>query len=85
MNFFVYVIFSNSTKRFYSGQTNDFDLRLERHNLGMVRSTKSGIPWIEIWKTRLASRTEALKLERKIKKRGITRYLSDNKIEYEEC
>ena len=76
--FVVYILYSPSVKRFYCGQTDNFELRLARHNQAMVKTTKPGIPWIKVWLFEVDSRTEALKLERKIKGRGIKRYLDDN-------
>ncbi|MBY0435368.1 MAG: GIY-YIG nuclease family protein [Cyclobacteriaceae bacterium] len=49
MAFTVYVLFSKSTQKFYCGQTDDFELRLTRHNAGMVKSTKNGMPWMKVW------------------------------------
>lgn len=73
----VYILYSHLNKKFYVGQSGDHNVRLDQHNQGLVKSTKSGIPWIKIWITDLGSRSEALRLEKKIKKRGITRYLED--------
>ena len=50
----------------------------------MVKTTKPGIPWIKVWTIPIDSRSEALKLERKIKSRGIKRYMIDCKFNYEE-
>ena len=45
-----------------------------------VPSTKSGKPW-KLHKTiPVKDRTEALNLEKKIKKRGIKRFLEDNQF-----
>ncbi|MBS1555576.1 MAG: GIY-YIG nuclease family protein [Bacteroidetes bacterium] len=77
MAFTVYALFSKSTRKFYRGQTDDFNLRLSRHNAGIVNSTKNGVPWVSIWTLNVDTRTEALALERRIKKRGISRYLND--------
>jgi predicted GIY-YIG superfamily endonuclease len=49
MQFVVYIIFSHDTKKFYAGQSDNFDLRLSSHNQGLTQSTKSGVPWIPIW------------------------------------
>jgi putative endonuclease len=79
--FTVYVLFSKSTQKFYCGQTDDFELRISRHNAGMVKTTKNGSPWIKIWTLNVSTRTETLAIERKIKKRGISRYLIDAGVE----
>jgi len=77
MCFTVYILYSFKTEKFYCGQTDNFDLRIERHNSGMVQSTKNGLPWIRIWTCEVTSRGEALRLERKIKNRDISRFLDD--------
>jgi len=71
-------LFSETRLKFYVGQTQDYEKRLKRHNKGQVASTKSGIPWDLLKLIEVKSRSEAMKLEHKIKKRGIKRYLNDN-------
>jgi len=41
--------------------------RLRRHNSGAEKSTKSGVPWVLECAIEKPSRTEALKLEKKLK------------------
>ncbi len=79
--YYVYIIFSNSTNKFYTGSTENIESRLAHHNGAYNRSTKQGIPWeiVKIFST--ANRTEALILENKIKKRGANRFLQDLKSE----
>ena len=77
MTFTVYILYSCKTKKFYAGQTDSLDLRLTRHNQGLVKSTKPGIPWLIVWTMVVSSRSEALLLEKKIKKRGISRFIDD--------
>mgnify|MGYP004748519451 CR=1 FL=1 len=66
--------------RYYVGQTADIEKRYKRHNNGFVPSTKSGVPWDLIKTINVLNRSEALKLEKKIKKRGIKRFLEDNQF-----
>ncbi|GAA0872988.1 hypothetical protein GCM10009117_21350 [Gangjinia marincola] len=68
--FFVYILYSLSTSKFYTGQTEDLKKRLQRHNNGLVNSTKNGAPWNIIWKGVKENRIEAVKLERSIKNVG---------------
>ncbi len=68
---------SEKTGRFYCGQTADFSDRIIRHNSGCSKSTKSGVPWKVARKIDCDSRSAAVQLERKIKKRGIERFLND--------
>ncbi|MBT8186705.1 MAG: GIY-YIG nuclease family protein [Croceitalea sp.] len=75
---FVYILYSEKRSRYYVGQTTDIDKRLKRHNLGIVPSTKNGKPWKLIMRIEVFSRSEAVVLERKIKKRGAKRYIDDH-------
>jgi putative endonuclease len=81
--YLVYILYSASKLKFYVGQTNDLDDRLKRHNNGESLSTKHGTPWILIYSIKFQSRSEAVSLESKIKKRGAKRYLNDIGFIYE--
>ena len=76
---YVYILYSETIRRYYVGQTTEIERRLVRHNEGYVKSTKRGSPWTLIHSIKVHSRSEALLLERKIKKRGAKRYL-DNQL-----
>lgn len=65
--------------RYYVGQTNDLDKRLLEHNSSEAGHTKKEQPWKVIWFHIVQTRSEALKLEKKIKKRGAQRFLIDIK------
>jgi len=67
MNFHVYILFSAKLNQFYVGQTNNINKRLERHNKGYENFTKKGIPWELIYHVGVESRSDAMKLERKLK------------------
>jgi putative endonuclease len=75
----VYIIYSESLGRFYTGSAENAEVRLKEHNAGYNRSTKHGIPWSFVKTIVVNNRTEALKLELKIKKRGAARFLHDLK------
>lgn len=77
--FTTYILFSNSTKKFYTGHCEDFSVRLEQHNSGRNKSTKSGMPWEIVFSKQFTTRAEATSLEIKIKKRGAKRFLEDLK------
>ncbi len=83
MNFKVYILWSESLQKFYVGSTNNLEDRLKRHNSGQSNFTAKGKPWKMIWNFELKERQEAVKLENKIKKRGIRRFLIDEKIEFQ--
>ncbi|TQO37217.1 GIY-YIG catalytic domain-containing protein [Arenibacter algicola] len=75
---FVYILYSEERSRYYVGQTTDITNRLKRHNLGIVPSTKSGVPWKLVLQIEVLSRSEAMVLERRIKKRGAKRFIDDH-------
>ncbi len=65
--YFVYILYSPSADQFYKGQTNDIIDRVYRHNSEKEFATKSGTPWILLWKTTKQSRADAMVLEIKLK------------------
>ena len=65
--FYVYILYSFKTASFYKGQTSNLNERLNRHNRGMEKYTKTGAPWQMIWTTEKSTRSEAMKLEQKLK------------------
>ena len=62
--FIVYVLYSDLHDRIYTGQTNDVDKRLARHNFGQVQSTKPYRPGRIIYCERFINRSEAMKREK---------------------
>jgi len=67
MDFVVYILQSEKDGSFYIGQTGDLPNRLKRHNQGLEKYTSRKVPWKLYWSKSVASRSEAVKLERKIK------------------
>ena len=82
--YFVYIIYSPTLGKFYVGSTNDLENRFYRHNSKQEKFTRKGTPWKLVWNKQYESRKEAVILEVKIKKRGITRFMHDNQIAYPE-
>ena len=68
MKYYIYIIYSKSTDRYYIGFTRNLKLRLSRHNSGSSKSTKSGIPWILVYFEEFDSKSEAIKRENYIKR-----------------
>jgi len=79
MSYWVYILQSQSTGRYYCGFSNDVKRRVSQHNDSEYRLTRTTKvfkgPWEVIWTRECGSRSEAVALERRIKKRGIVRYL----------
>ncbi len=67
MPYFVYILISEKDQRFYFGQTQDLDKRIDYHNSGKSTYTKKFIPWnLFAYKT-VDSRKEAIKFEKMLK------------------
>ena len=75
--FYTYILYSKRIGKYYVGQTKNLIRRLEDHNAGKTRYMKSGIPWELIYYLECTTRSEAVKIERKIKSRGANRFLTD--------
>ena len=63
----VYILYSAKRQGYYIGQCGDVEARLQRHQRGEVPSTAPWRPWALLWKTKKANRSEAVRLERKLK------------------
>ena len=77
--YYVYILKSETTGRYYCGQTNNLSKRISQHNDPMNTFTRTTSrhrgPWVLFTHFSCESRQEALRLERRIKKRGIKRFL----------
>ena len=74
--YYIYILFSLKTDKYYIGSTDDLARRLKHHNAGSTPSTKSGAPNWEIRYTELVSdRTTALKRELELKKKKSRNYI----------
>jgi putative endonuclease len=82
MGFKTYILWSESLQKYYVGCTNNIDDRLARHNSGYQKFTSKGTPWIIVCTFDCNDRAAAVALENRIKKRGIKRFLGDNKIDF---
>lgn len=65
--FFVYVLESENSGKYYIGQTNNLESRLDSHNRGYNRYTKPYRPWKLILCKSYTSRSESMKVEKKLK------------------
>ena len=77
--FTTYILLSSSKNRYYVGHSNEIDHRFIEHNSGQTKSTKYGIPWKLVFTKDFSTKSEAVQLEIKIKKRGAERFLNDLK------
>jgi putative endonuclease len=65
--FYVYILQSTVSGKYYKGQTDNLIRRLKEHNNGEEKSTSPYAPWVLVWHTTFETRSEALALERKLK------------------
>lgn len=73
--YYVYILYSKSTSRFYTGQTDDVGDRFIRHNQRRSKSTKTGVPWLLIHVEAFKTRSEAVRREMEIKAKKNRRYM----------
>ena len=67
MGFHVYVLYSVKLDTFYKGHSTNVYKRVERHNSGQENYTRKGIPWQLVWFTEKETKSEAYRLELKLK------------------
>jgi putative endonuclease len=78
LSYYTYILFSKKLNKYYVGSTSNLENRITEHNSGEGKYTKLGIPWSIIKCYEHKTRSEAMKLENKIKKRGIKRFFETN-------
>jgi putative endonuclease len=81
MAFHVYILQSQTTGRYYCGQTDDLTRRVRQHNDPDYRGSRTTKvfpgPWDLVWSNGYETRGDAMRMERWIKKRGIWRFLEN--------
>jgi putative endonuclease len=77
MPFFVYVLQSQSTGRYYVGQTKNLDDRIAYHNANYSRALKNRGPWKLVYFETYASRSEAMRRENHIKRQKDRRFIDE--------
>jgi putative endonuclease len=65
--FFVYVLKSLTSGKYYTGQTNDLNKRIEQHNTRIGRYTSNKGPWELIYHEEYDNRAEAMMREKFLK------------------
>ena len=75
MHYNVYIIYSLSLNKYYTGSCEDFPTRLSQHNAGRNKSTKPGIPWILKHIEKFNTLSDARAREAYIKKMKSRKYI----------
>ena len=65
--YYVYILQSKVTGGYYIGSCANISVRLRKHNMGHVRSTKAYLPWQVVYSETLISRKKAYRRELQIK------------------
>ena len=65
--FYTYILYSKSSQILYYGYTPNLKKRLEKHNLGNVKSTKPHKPWILVWYGAFITINQAKEFEKYLK------------------
>ena len=73
--YFIYILQSESSQRYYIGQSQDLDGRVEHHNRYGSPATRRRGPWKLVYWEEFGARREALLRERKLKRMKSHRYL----------
>lgn len=73
--FYLYILKSKKTGKFYIGKTENIERRITYHNSGYNRSTKSGIPWELVYTEKYFTRAEVVQRENEIKKKKSRKYI----------
>ncbi len=76
--FYVYILKSQNVNKFYVGQTDNLDRRLEEHNLGYSSHTKKYVPWGIVYKEEYQTRKDAVEREKYFKSSAGRRWLKKN-------
>ncbi len=85
MQFFVYILFSESLNKFYIGTTDDVTRRVEEHNNIKYynKFTSRGVPWSLFFAITCQSSSQAYKIEKHIKFMHSAIYI-ENLVKYPE-
>ena len=75
MKYFVYILYSQSKDRYYTGYSVNPEERLIEHNMGATTSTRSGRPWLLVYTEEYDDKHAAIIREREIKGMKSRKYI----------
>jgi putative endonuclease len=75
--FTLYILYSESSDRFYVGYTNDIERRLSEHNRKKGKFTDAGIPWKLVYSETFLKKKEARAREKHIKSRKSKSFIKE--------
>jgi len=74
--YYSYILYSEKCKRHYIGYSENIDVRLEKHNEGLVTATRNCRPYILKAFKAFETKIEARKEEIRLKKAKSSKYLN---------
>ena len=74
---FTYILHSKSLDKYYTGYTENLELRIKRHNSGWGKYSSRGIPWNLVYSETYADKTAAIKRENEIKRKKSRGYIEN--------
>ncbi len=75
--YYVYILYSKSINKYYTGYTSDIGKRLERHNAGWGIYSSRGIPWELVYYESYETKNDAIKRENEIKSKKSRKYIEE--------
>ena len=73
--FFLYIIYSESLNKYYTGYSKNVTVRLNQHNEGISGFTSFAKDWVLKYKEEFKTREEAKNRELEIKKKKSRKYI----------
>jgi len=75
MEAYCYILFSVKLNKYYVGSTPDLERRLSEHNRWKEKFTRTGMPWVLVYKEMYNNLAESRKREFEIKKKKSRKYI----------
>jgi putative endonuclease len=72
---FCYILFSSKLNKYYVGSTPDMERRLDDHNRGKEKFTRTGVPWALVYTETFEVLAMARRRELEIKKKKSRKYI----------
>jgi putative endonuclease len=74
--YYLYILKSKTSDKYYIGHTENIERRLFYHNSGYSKSTKYGVPWELVYLENYNNRSEAVQRENQLKSQKSEEYIS---------
>jgi putative endonuclease len=75
MPYFVYILYSKKVDKYYVGETENIQDRIKSHLVGISKYTAIANDWVMVHSEEYATRLEALRREKEIKRMKSRKYI----------